>query len=154
MIRDATVWDALTALSLGESYVEEVMDYVNVPYDPEAAVGRMAEALHDERQLFILSITSEGYVAGMLWAICAPLLPWSSCNIALDTIVYVKPEYRGTRHGLDLVRAYESWAIDKGASEIRLSVASGIHEDKTGNFYKKLGYEHLGSQYRRKLLCH
>ena len=151
MIREATAFDALTVLCLAESYLEEAGEYAGLSYDSSLAIGNMMLATKDPNQLFILSLNSEKEVVGMLWAVCVAALPWSPEKVALDQIVYVSPEYRGTRHGLDLLRAYEDWAEEEGASEIRLSIASGVHETKTSKLYQKLGYSHLGSQYRRKL---
>lgn len=151
MIREANTLDGLVALSLGEKYIKEAGEYAGLPYDPQHAVTNMMNAVFDDNQLFILSINDKGDAVGMLWAVCAPILPWTKAKIAIDQIVYVMPEYRGTKHGLALLSAYEKWAESKGAVETRLSIASGVHEDKTGRLYNKLGYSHLGSQYRRKL---
>lgn len=151
MIRKATEWDALVCLEMGKNYIEEVQDFVGLPYEDELAVGNMLNALHDPRQLFILSLDSKGNAAGMLWAFCGPMLPWSSASVAVDQIVYVRPEKRGTKHGLLLIKAYEEWANDLGAKEVRLSIASGIHEEKSGRLYEKLGYNRLGSQFRRRI---
>lgn len=150
MIREAVELDAIVALKMARDYVQETQEYVGIDYDPEYAVGMMMKAVQDPRQLFLIS-SSGPEVTGMLWGVCAPLLPWSPECIALDQIVYVRPEFRGTRHGLGLISAFDEWAVSKGAIEVRLSVASGIHEEKTGRLYRKLGYDHLGSQYRRKV---
>lgn len=150
MIRNATELDALVVLKMGEDYVEETGHYVGLPYDANLAVGNMLMAIHDPRQLFILSVDPSGEVVGMLWAFCGPVLPWSPAPIAMDQIVYVKPDKRGTKHGLQLIQEYERWAVEMGAAEVRLSIASGIHEDKSGKLYEKLGYDRLGSQYRRR----
>lgn len=149
-LREATVWDVMPAMKLGERYVVEAGAYIDIPYNPELAAGRMLEALQDDDQLFLVYVR-EGEVVGLLWAAYGPFLIWSSECIVTDIVLYVMPEYRGTKGSLSLISAYRKWAESKGAKEARLSVASGIHEDKTGRLYNKLGFEHLGSQYRRKL---
>ena len=151
MIREATALDVLPALELSEHYAAEAEEYAGLTYDPEVAVQNFMYAVDSDLHLFILSITGDGKVAGMLWATCSPFQMWSSDWIATDQIVYVKPDYRGTSHGMALIKHYERWAKELGASEVRLSIASGIHEDKTGELYKKIGYSHLGTIYRRKL---
>lgn len=149
-VREATVWDVMPAMKLGERYVVEAGAYIDIPYDPELAAGRMLEAISDDNQLFLV-LVKEGGVVGLLWAAYGPFLIWSSECITTDIVVYVMPEHRGTRGSLQLLASYREWSEAKGAKEVRLSVASGIHEDKTGRLYNKLGFEHLGSQYRRKL---
>lgn len=151
MIREATDFDALSILSLAELYMEEAGTYAGLTYSPELTVGNVMLANRDPNQLFLLSVNSKGEAVGLLWALCLAAIPWSPDKIALDQIVYVKPEYRGTKHALGLIRYYEKWAEEVGAAELRLSIASGVHEEKTGKLYSKLGYSHLGSQYRRKL---
>lgn len=149
-VRPATVWDILPAVDMGLAYIEEAGAYSGLNFNQELAAGMMVNSIQDPNYLFLISTDRQSKVTGMLWAACAPLLPWSDDLIANDLIVYVRPEYRGTRHGLDLIKQYQDWAFSLGAKEVRLSVASGIHEEKTGRLYNKLGYEHLGSQYRRK----
>jgi len=151
MIRNATPLDALRVLSLAEAYVNEAGEYAGLSYDSELAIGNMLSAIQDDRHLFILSVNTKGEVIGMLWAVCVAALPWSPSKVAMDQIVYLLPEYRGTRYGLELLLSYDRWAEENDAAEIRLSIASGLHENKTGKLYEKLGYSYLGSQYRRKL---
>lgn len=150
MIRTATEFDALVALQMGEAYVQETGHYVDIPYDANLAVGNMLLAIHDPRQLFLIAVDSSGEAVGMLWAFCGPALPWSPAPVAVDQIVYVDPKKRGSKHGIELIQEYEKWAVNMGAVEVRLSIASGIHEDKSGKLYEKLGYDRLGSQFRRR----
>ena len=68
--------------------------------------------------------------------------------IASDTLWYVSPQSRGSRVGLQLLRAFESWAKERGAAEIYVGVSSGLSADKTGAMLQKLGYDVVGGNYK------
>ena len=61
----------------------------------------------------------------------------SKVLVAAEVLLYVDPEYRGTRAALMMVRAFEQWAepYDKRAGS-----SLGIDDDKAINFYSRLGY--------------
>jgi hypothetical protein len=47
------------------------------------------------------------------------------------------------------VAALESWFVDRGATQIRVS--SGLHRAEAHRFYDRLGYERTGFNYSKKL---
>lgn len=151
-VRAATELDAMPCLVLAERYMEEAGEYSGLSFDPDTAVSNMLGSVNRPDHLFLVAVSGRE-VVGMLWAVCSIVVPWSSDLVALDQILYVVPELRGSHVGIRLLNEYVIWAESLGAKEIRLSVASGVHEEKTGRLYNKLGYSHLGSQYRRKI-CH
>ena len=68
--------------------------------------------------------------------------------IASDTLWYVSPQSRGSRVGLQLLRAFENWAKERDAAEIYVGVSSGLSADKTGTMLQKLGYDVVGGNYK------
>jgi len=150
-VQEACIWDALAIGKLGTRYAEEACEYAGLDLDLECAIANVSIAIHSPNSLVVVLISDSNEIVGFLWGVCGKSLPWTHELIALDQIVYVLPEYRGSFGSVKLIKAYEAWALDQGASEVRLSVASGIHEDRTAGFYNKLGYTHLGSQQRRNL---
>ena len=63
----------------------------------------------------------------------------------------VKAEVRQQGLGHTLVGAVENWALETGASGVRLN--SGEHMDDALHFYKSMGYEYIKTQYNfRKML--
>lgn len=148
MIRPARTWDLLRLIGMGEAYAEEVGAYAGLTYDSSVAALNCLNAIQSPNQCVLVS-SEKGVIHGFIWGLIAPILPWSQDLIAIDQILYVDPEYRGKIYGRDLVRAYYDWASENGAKEVRISVGSGIHHDRTENFYEKLGYTKVGSQYRK-----
>lgn len=148
-IRQATLLDLLNFAKLGQRYSEEAAKHENFPYDTELALENAAKTIMHEDGCFIVAYDDKEPV-GFLWGCCSSL-PWSKARLAFDTILYVLPEYRGSSVGYRLMMEWERWSIDKGAVEVQISIASGVHEDKTEDFYKKLGYHYVGSQYRKEI---
>ncbi len=69
-----------------------------------------------------------------------------------EAYFYVKPEYRGTRLAIMLMRSFEKWLIDQGdIIDVRLGTTSGVNADKTGAFYEKMGYNRVGGVYIKEL---
>lgn len=63
-----------------------------------------------------------------------------------DIITYVPPERRG-RIGLLLTKEYIRRAKALGVLDIRIGVSTGIDPERTGRFYEKLGFSHVGGVY-------
>ena len=72
--------------------------------------------------------------------------------IASDTLWYVSPQSRGSRVGLQLLRAFEKWAKERGAAEIYMGISSGLSADKTGAMLEKLGYDVVGGNYKQRVV--
>ena len=63
----------------------------------------------------------------------------------------VREEFRKQGLGHTLVGAVENWAIETGASGVRLN--SGETMNDALHFYKSMGYEYIRTQYNfRKML--
>ena len=72
--------------------------------------------------------------------------------IASDTLWYVSPQSRGSRVGLQLLRAFEKWAKERDAAEIYMGISSGLSADKTGAMLQKLGYDVVGGNYKQRVV--
>ena len=67
------------------------------------------------------------------------------------TALVVREEFRKQGLGHSLVGAVENWAIESGASGVRLN--SGDTMNDALHFYKSMGYEYIRTQYNfRKML--
>lgn len=148
-IRQATLLDLLPLARLGQMYSEEAQGHNNFKFDLELCLKNAALTIMDECGCFLVAF-DKNVPVGFLWG-SARSLPWSKELLAFDTILYVTPNKRKTSVGLKIMREWEKWASDKGAAEVQISIASGIHEDSTTSFYKKLGYHYIGQQYRKEI---
>lgn len=149
MVREATELDLLKLMELGRDYALEANYHDSLPYDEEFAVNSAINSLlHPNYNIFVA--VHEGEVVGFLWGSVSPM-PWSPALIAIDNILYIKPEHRGRILGVRLIKAYEEWAIGMGAKQVSISIASGLNEDKTCKLYERLGYHSVGRQYRKEV---
>lgn len=69
--------------------------------------------------------------------------------VAQLTALVVPPAMRGRGVGRALVAAAEQWARAQGAD--RLVVTTALHRAEAPLFYERLGFEHTGRRYVRKL---
>jgi len=69
--------------------------------------------------------------------------------VAQLTALVVPPEMRGRGVGRALVAAAEQWARAQGAE--RLVVTTALHRADAPLFYERLGFEHTGRRYVRRL---
>lgn len=98
----------------------------------------------------ILSVpTAVGFVAEseeVIGFICGALHQqfFTQQKFASDMALYVEPKYRGGSAAFRLVKAFENWAKEKGASHIWLGQSVGQNMDDTAKFYLRLGYSMAG----------
>lgn len=147
-IRQATLLDLLTFAPLGIRYAEEAEGHDNFPIDLEHTMQQAAVTIMSDSGCFLLAYDDNNPV-GFIWG-HSRSLPWSKAKLAFDSILYVVPEKRKSSVGYKLMKAWESWAKESGAVEVQISIASGIHEEESCNFFKKLGYSYIGQQYRKE----
>lgn len=146
--RQATLLDMLLIAPLASRYAQEA-NTKGFPVELDYSLQQAALTVMNDDGCFLIVFDGSEAV-GFLWGFCCQL-PWNPTKLAMDTLLYVEPQYRGSRAGYMLVRAWESWAQERGAKAVQLSVASGIHEEKTGEFYQRMGYTHIGTEYRKEL---
>lgn len=72
--------------------------------------------------------------------------PWYSAHrMGVEHVLYVRPQYQGSRAALMLVRAWMQWCSDEGALQLRPGTsARSLAADK---LYTALGFERVGSLY-------
>jgi len=69
--------------------------------------------------------------------------------VAQLTALVVPPEMRGKGVGRTLVGVVERWAADHGAD--RLVLTTALHRADAPRFYERLGFEHTGRRYARRI---
>ena len=78
--------------------------------------------------------------------------PYAGKNIiANDIAFFVDPEFQGANTAWRLIRAYEKWAKQAGATHIELGVSSGINTERTLSMYSFLGYAPSSETYIKEL---
>jgi len=65
------------------------------------------------------------------------------------TALVVRADMRGRGVGRTLVAAVERWAAARGAD--RLVLTTALHRAEAPAFYERLGFEHTGRRYARRI---
>lgn len=147
-VREATVLDTLSLAKLGIRYSKEARNHDHYPVDVEEMINNGVASTLNENSCILVCFRDDQPI-GLLWGHCHKL-PWSKNKLAMDTILYVVPEYRKTKAGYLLMKEWEVWGKSKGAKEVQISIASGIHEEESIQFFIRMGYSLVGSQYRKE----
>ncbi|MFA5401803.1 MAG: GNAT family N-acetyltransferase [Dehalococcoidia bacterium] len=107
----------------------------------------LCERIISEPQMLGMVTVKDNETTGVLVAAAIPAYFSDEIN-ASDLLVYVPPEYRGTRAFYLLCLSYIGWARTKGARLIFLRNTTGIEADKVGRLYERMGFSRVGGIYR------
>lgn len=145
MIRNATAGDIPELIELGTRMYLESRYAETSPFDEQkcadlakqlitADAGCVLVAEHDDQVV--------GWLAGGIgeqW--------FSSKLMAFEYGLFIAPEHRGGSAGPRLVKAFITWAADRGAAVINMGITTGVHEERTGAMYERLGLSRTGLLY-------
>lgn len=104
---------------------------------------------------YFVNVARETNGTAPVGMIVGQVVPYFFCpnrRNAVDHIVYVSPNYRGTSAAHRLLKEFEKWAKDKGAIEMSIGTSTGVHPEKTHDFYVKMGYTHTGGIFKKPLV--
>ncbi len=145
IIRKAKESDLNAVIYMGKAMYDESSLH-NMAFDVSKCEQWFFRVLANE---LVIVAEHEDKFIGMLGAgISQP--DFSSEPIAYDYLVYVIPEYRGTRLAERMIKVYILWAKESGIKEgnINIGINAGGDTDKIERFYKKLGFQRSGVNMR------
>lgn len=148
-VRWALPDDLPAAMELARSLHAEANWYSERPFD----------LAHTERQYlsrlvggdyfsFIAEVNGE--LAGVVFGFFVDLLTTPS-KVAVEEILYVKPEYRNRRVGFALISEMEKWAAFKGADFVQIGISTGITPEKTDQLYRRNGFARYSDSYIKEV---
>jgi GNAT superfamily N-acetyltransferase len=152
IIRNATFFDIPELLTLADVYVTDEVIPTGVhsaEWEPELMAHNLMESIKGQSDIVLVACEGPTLV-GYLWAASHILAPWSGVKVSSDYLFYVIPSYRGTLTAMRIIKAYKEWALEQGCAEVRLSIASGIHPERTGALYEAMGFSQSGVVYNLK----
>ena len=147
-IRQCTEEDFPSMLELAHLMHQESPVYRELPLD-ENKLLELAHLSLDHPDLASLFVsTTDGQITGMLGAVAVteyfgPTI--STC----DLFLYVHPEQRGSSAAIRLLKKYDKWAVELGATRINLGLTTGLFIKETGRLYEAAGFKHSGHFYTR-----
>lgn len=72
---------------------------------------------------------------------------FSRSLMAHSILIFVHPKWRGSAAALKFIHAFRNWAINRGALELCIGVASGVTIGRTDKFLRRLGFSITGGNY-------
>ena len=72
-------------------------------------------------------------------------------RIGREHFFYVGAKHRGLMAGKGLIKRFEGWCKDMGATSVFIDISSGIDQEKTVRLFKLFGYEQRGVLVEKEL---
>ncbi len=145
-IRDATADDLNVLLALGSLMRAESLERYP-PTEREHARKYLEAALNMPETFLMVLAEDEGFPVGMMTAGAGPYSFSSRLRTASD-LLFVIPDYRGSRAAMRLVRRFKDWSDSIDADSATLSIATGVSPERTGRFFEIMGFQPMGKTYR------
>lgn len=118
--------------------------YSDLTYDESGAEQILRYSLtNDDVQVFVVT-TDQDEVVGAIGALVSKM-PWFKERMATEQFFALRPDHRGFKQAVMLLRAYKAWAIARGA--VRLHAAADNADDtdaRTVSLYKRVGFKPTG----------
>lgn len=89
----------------------------------------------------------DGRIAGVILACAFPML-CSDAYAVSELGLFVRPEWRGSRLSLSLLREMEKWARNRGASRICAGSSAAISDEAATRVYTHMGFDTYPSFYK------
>jgi L-amino acid N-acyltransferase YncA len=139
-IRLADEADIPTIVAMGRDMFA-MSSFAPLTYAPEK-VAAFLRAGMDTGLLMVAE--EEGEIAGFMHGFVAT--PWYSTDrMGCESFLYVRPQSRGTRAALMMLRAWVRWCQEAGAVQLRPGTAASSPE--ADRLYQALGFEPVGALY-------
>ena len=145
MVRNATAGDIPALIELGARMYIESRYSQNSHFDEEKC-AELARSVIASPAGCVLVAEKEGVVIG--WMAGGIAEQWFSHQLmAFEYGLFVAPEHRGGTAGPRLAKAFITWAKEHGAALINMGITTGVHEERTGEMYSRLGLKRSGLLY-------
>ena len=149
IVRHATVDDVPALIEMGEAMRRESL--VPFPAINRDMVEMVARDLFPRRDVYCALVAEDGGApAGMLTG-SVSRYAFAPDLIAVHDIFFVRPEHRGSGAARLLIQRFVTWARECGARRVLISVHTGITPEKTGRFYRMMGFSYMGGVYCREV---
>lgn len=147
MIRTATHEDVPSLVRLGR-ILHDSSSYVALGYDDERVGDQCKRLIDGAGAVFVSQREDEvvGFIGGAItqhW--------FSGEKVAFDYSFFVHPDYRHGVTAVRLVSAFERWARQQGAVQIRMGITTSVNVQGTTRLFKALGFDDAGVLFSKEL---
>ncbi len=102
-----------------------------------------------ESPAHVILIDSEA--RGMLIGVKTPWMLNNAYNMAIELAWWVKPEHRGSRVAIELMKAYEAWARQNSVRILVMAALTDSDGERVGQIYERLGFKKYETSYAKEL---
>lgn len=147
-VRSVEENDIPDCIVMGYRFLKEA-DYIAFTgFNPTDAVG-FGKYMIEEGVALLL--TKDGDTIGMIGGIISTC-PWNSdCIMGVETWWWVKPEERGRKGAMMLLKEFEKKNKEAGVTHICLSSIPALNGSKVGSIYKRMGYIEREHQFSKEI---
>jgi len=141
-VRTATLADLETLVDFGKRLTQESPNFSKQGLHEPTVRAFLSHLIEYLQSVFLVYDTSHNPIGALIGetGLC-----WRTGHVlAFEHGVYVLPEHRKSGAAAKLVQHYIEWVKSQGANRIQLGTMSGIHANKTVQFYEHLGLKLTG----------
>lgn len=143
VIRPATLADVPALVVMGQQFAQTEL-YRDILRENPEQMAILATNLIEDEGGTVLVLERDGVLMGMIGLVCTPHF-LSGDMYAGEVFWWVTPGQRGD--GVRLLRAAESWAIERGATALQMIAPT----ERVGRFYDRLGFTRTEISYQKAL---
>ena len=148
-VRYATHDDINEGVALGKMMWAE-SKYNSVEWDTEKAKRFVSHHMDSNDNFSAVAVDDKDKIMGFCLGYLTEFF-FSHEKVACDSVWFVDPSKRGGVAGARLMKFFEKWAEDNGASEIRPAISSGVMIERSKILLEHLGYEHVGYAFVKQI---
>ncbi len=128
--------------------VHESSAYKHLPFDPGVLALQLESCVLDDEGL-VVAAERNGKLIGGLVADIVPFF-YSQAKEAIESIIFIHPDYSHTLDGPKLISAYVKWAKANNCAHISLGHSAGFEKGhKLGEYLiRRHGFKEAGVLYR------
>jgi GNAT superfamily N-acetyltransferase len=138
--------DIPETVELARKFVAESA-FSRFQFSPEKMAVNLSLAITHPHIAFCHVVEHDEKLVGALLGYISEFF-FGSDLIASDSGWFILPEYRGSRSAVRLLKNFQAWAKANGAKEVAMGVSTDVNPEKTGALLQKLGYKHVGGNYK------
>lgn len=146
IVRNATPddWDAIFDLG-DEMQDESIIKYPPIDRDyTRESFGKFVDG--ETFEIFVAEASNK--IVGFMMAVISPHFFTKEVEVE-HYIFYVHPTKRGSKAAMLLIAEMERWGKEQGATASRIGIHTALNIERTGRFYKKMGYRLIGTLFRK-----
>lgn len=148
-LRLAELRDREDFLRMSRSFYEETPFYPSISYSEEKVEKLLHLAVETNgSQCVVILLVANEVPCGMLIGLASEV-PFSNDKVASELAWWVDPPWRGRREALQLVDAYEAWAVKVGCSSVAMSLLPTLTD--LSKLYERRGYKKTEISYLKGL---